>query len=286
MTNPTNQFSLTTRIFALLLLLAGVGVSGSAILAQDNTQSPQPQPSPQQTANTKQPAAMTKKRRVDYKSGKHKLVDGIHQMSGGVRFVSEDTILTTDAAGYNEKTGIASSPGKVQIEDTFNNITGNTGTAYYKTRDAKFRGNVVIIAKPRPENLSAPEGSARKQFDSPATITCESVDYNWGTRIAELTGNLKIVQKDRTVTALTAVYDGKNEIVTLQGNVVYKDSKGQNFTAQKVVMNIKEGQESFVADGVKGDFEIEDEDAPPTNSPTTPATPQPDKPITGQLEIP
>jgi lipopolysaccharide assembly outer membrane protein LptD (OstA) len=192
---------------------------------------------------------------------------GIANLKGNVHIWSEDTLLTTSLASYNERTDIASSPGPLKIEDTLNTLVGKTGTAYYRTRDAKIRGAVVITVRPRDQDKAASQDSPRRQFDSPATITCEIVDYNWGSRIAFLTGKLVIKQKDRTVTADKATYFGKEDRVVLEGNVYYVDSKGQKFKATKVTIGIKEGDEDFKAENVEGEGfvedTIEDEPAPP-----------------------
>jgi lipopolysaccharide assembly outer membrane protein LptD (OstA) len=199
----------------------------------------------------------------------------IHRFEKNVVFTSEDTRLTTDLATFSETTQIATSPGKMKIEDTNNSIVGDTGIAYYKTRDAKIRGNVTIVAKPSPEDQTAPEGSSRRQFDAPAAVTCDNVDYNWHTRIAIATGHLTMKQKDRVVTADRAVVDGRQEQVTLDGNVVFTNSKGERATSPKVVIVYKKGDEKFTATGgVKGTFSIQDEDEQaPTDAGSKPVTP-------------
>ncbi|GAB4463201.1 MAG: hypothetical protein OHK0029_31430 [Armatimonadaceae bacterium] len=240
------------------------------------------------TAAEAQPAAQTASaaasrantRKVSVRGDKYREKGGIYNLNGNVKITSEDSILTTDAAAYNKQTKIATSPGPLKIEDSLNTITGKRGTAYYTSRDAKIRENVVIVAKPRPEDRNAPPGSARREFDAPATITCDSVDYNWGTRVAVLTGNLKIVQKERTVTAKKAIYDAKTEIVKLEGDVVYVNSKnGDRFEGEKATIGVKQGEEFFEADNVKGSFTLEDEvettPPPAENSAPAPAAPKP-----------
>jgi lipopolysaccharide assembly outer membrane protein LptD (OstA) len=222
----------------------------------------------------------------------------IYTATDRLKIVAPDMTLTTDKGVWNDTTKIATSPGKMQIQDPENTLTGNTGTAYYKTKDAKIRGNVVINARPK-ANSSPPEGSPRREFNAPATITCESVDYNWRSKVAVATGNLKMVQKDRTVTADKGVFESKADRVTLEGNVVYVKTDGQRGKAKKVIIIITEGKEQFKAYGVKDVIvNVEDEEeittpgtgtppietgpggasgdpgtGPGTNPPTPPATP-------------
>jgi lipopolysaccharide assembly outer membrane protein LptD (OstA) len=196
--------------------------------------------------------------------------------SGNVEFTYEDTTLRTDAATYNEKTQVARSPGKLQIDDAQNTITGARGVAYYKTRKAEIAGNVRIVARPRPGDQSAPEGSLRREFKDPVTIICDRVDYNWRTRTATATGNLTFRQKDRTVTAERAVYEGRTEKVTLTGDVRGFD-KTDDVRADSAVVVLREGAESLELINVKGRFRIENEEegsAPPDPAaPGAPAAP-------------
>lgn len=260
----------------LLGLAAGfVFVCGSYALRA----SAQP-PAPVQTSSAAPkpaPPASGGKRRVSFfgKQQSYTEKTGIYDLRGDVWFKSEDTTLTTDYATYNKATKIASSPGPLKVVDTLNTVTGNTGTAFYNTKDIKLRGNVVIVARPRDADLTAPEGSPRRQFDAPATITCETVDYNWGTRVAFLTGGLKVVQKNRTVTADKATYDGRLERVTLEGNVYYTTTQGDKARFTKAIINMKKGEEDFHGENASGEFTTDELEDTPATPPAAPGTPAP-----------
>jgi lipopolysaccharide export system protein LptA len=172
---------------------------------------------------------------------------------------------------YNENTGVATSPGKLKVDEPDNTLTGNTGTAYYKTRDVKIRDSVVIEIRPRAKDRSAPKGSTRSNFKEPVVINCQKVDYNWRTKIAEMTGNLIFKQKERTVTADRAVYNGKTETLTLFGNVEYKSVKGDKGYGDKAVAVLRDGAEQFEVFNLKpSEFYFEDEEEK-----ETPAKPEP-----------
>ncbi len=235
-----------------------------------------------QAQNAPAPIAK-KKRKVNVKSEtyteKPTPQGNIRTLLGSVRITSEDTTLTTDKAVYNEDTGVATSPGKLQLNDQFNTLTATTGEAYYKTRDARFRGNVVIVARPRPEDQNRPKGSARRQFDAPATITSNKVNYNWRTRVAQIFDGMTIKQKDRTVIADKGTYDARSETAVLDGNVKYTKPNGDWATAKKIVMILKEGAEEFTATGtVNGSFDVPDEDEPATPTAPPTAAPPPGRP--------
>ena len=198
---------------------------------------------------------------------------------GAVIIKSDDTTLKTEQAVYNKDTEIANSPGKLQIDDPQNTVVGSTGTAFYKTRDAVISGQVTLTLRPKPEDKNAPDGSARREFKSPATITCTKLTYNWKNRIATATGNLKVRYEDRTVTAEKAVYYGADETIVLTGNVKYTRPNGDVGKASKAIAKLKEGQEAFYAEGdktapISGTFAVsgdEEEDGPAPAAPPIPS---------------
>lgn len=269
---------LSPKTISHTLLAGTLSALGIAALAWNaEAQPPRPPVSRASEApeSTARPASKPGSRKVFFVGDAYKYVEKtkIWDLTGNVKITSEDTILTTAAATYNMNTKIAASPGPLKIEDTLNTVVGKTGTAYYQTRDAKLRGAVVITVRPRDEDRNAPEGSPRRQFDAPATITCESVDYNWGSRVGILTGKLTVKQKDRTVTADKATYLGKGERILLEGNVFYTNSKGEKLQAKRALIIFKEGAEEFQAEGqIKGEMIGEDTIEDP------PASPASDKP--------
>ncbi len=238
----------------------------------------------QVTRPTAPPPTTAKKKRLIYTDGDYyrqeQTAQGtIRTLRGNVKIRSEETVLTTDLATYNEQTGVATSPGKLKVEDPDNTLIGNTGTAFYKTRDVKIRDAVTIVIKPRRKNQNAPESSSRRNFKDPVNITCTKLDYNWRTKIADMTGDLTFKQatKDltRTVTADRAIYDGNTETLTLIDNVVYTTNRNERGKARKAIAVLKEGQEEFTVikphDTV---IEIEDEEEGASPNPTpNPGTP-------------
>ena len=202
----------------------------------------------------------------------------IDTVSGNAWFRSEDSVLTTALATLNRNTKIASSPGKLKLETQDATITANTGTAFYNTKDIQARGQIVIVIRPRPQDKNAPDGSARKQFDSPATITCEKFDYNWRSRQGVLTGNLIVKQKNRTVTADKMLIDAAKEIITLIDNVKYKTTDGDDLNAIKAIIVYREGaKDPFTAFQSKGILQIDSDEETPTTPGTPTNTPAPEE---------
>ena len=232
----------------------------------------------------------------------------IHTGSEGVVIKSEDSTMKTDRAVYNETTGVATAPGRIQLDDAQNTLTGDKGVAYYKRRDAEITGNVKIVARPKPSSGAGSESRVRREFKEPVTITCDKVVYNWKTRKAVLTGNLTLKQKDRTVTATRGLYDGLLEKVELVGNIRSVRPGKEDIKVpgnSRAIAIVREGAEQFdvIADKnapagqntIQASLAIEEEEeeqggagatpppaTPPSNPPTTPPSNPPATPPPGQ----
>ena len=214
----------------------------------------------------------------------------ITTLSGNVKLLFEDTTLRTDTAAFNEKTQVATSPGALQIDDTQNTITASKGVAYYKKRLAEFTGDVRILIRPRAQDKNAPEGSLRREFKEPVTILCNLAQSNWRRKISTLTGGLTFKQKNRTLTADKAIYDGQAETLRLIGHVRGMD-KGDEIRADTALIGLKEGAEFLEISGskdqpfVQGRFRVEEDDENKPGEEETPeavpdpAAPVPDAPV-------
>jgi len=197
----------------------------------------------------------------------------VDYMTGNVSFEGKGSRLSSQYLTFNETSQIGTSPGALRLEDEQNTLTGNKGVAFYQTRDAKITGNVRIIIRPKPaDSQKAREGSARRNFKDPITITCGRVDYNWRTRKGVCTENLVLKQLDRTVTCERMVFDGRAEVVTFEGNVRFVNTKGETGQGPTATLILKEGFERFqMGKGVSGQILVEDEDeTPPPADPPLP----------------
>ena len=222
---PLSHFN-RTRVLCAFSAVAVLGVSAAGLHAQTGDKSSKGGPS--------SPGGAGKSGKIDrFVNFKAVQFSDTHTPQGeirtgwdGVIIKSEDTTLKTQQAVYNKNTDIASSPGKLQIDDPQNTVVGSTGTAFYRTRDAVITGKVTLTLRPKPEDKNAPAGSVRRDFKSPATITCTNLTYNWKTRIATATGSLTVHYEDKTVTADKAIYYGADETVEFLGNVHYTRPNG------------------------------------------------------------
>jgi lipopolysaccharide assembly outer membrane protein LptD (OstA) len=206
----------------------------------------------------------------------------IYILKGNVKMRQGDTVITADSIEYNQdaevQTAVAS--GNLKITDPKNEITGNKGTVYFREKRAVIEGTVKIVSQPKSAEASNSSG-IKANMKNPTTITCNNLEYLYKTKIAKLNGQLKIMQKDRTVTADSAVYQVKEELVTLNGNVNGKDEKNQTFSAPgEVKVSLKDGNEWVEMKNATGTFrvEIDDEDEPQPASDTKPVADAEKKP--------
>ena len=207
-------------------------------------------------------------------------------MKGNVVFEYKDTIFKSQKVLYDRPGRIASSPEPVQLDDSQNTITGDRGTAYYKLTTSKIEGNVKIIARPD-QKASASGKGIRKDFDSPVTIRCKNVTYNWKTKIAIPTGDITINfniknkkgPKEWTVTSNTMEYDGKIETVYLRGNVKGTTKDGERVNGETGTVLLKAGEEQLkltMSKNNKLNYDTVDEE--PEKKDEKAATPPPKKP--------
>lgn len=140
-------------------------------------------------------------------------------VTGDVKLVDKDIVLTTDAMSYDMKTNIGSynTPGRIVNKD--NVLTSNRGYYYEKKRELFFKDNVKLV---NPEY----------------TMTCDTLRYNTVTRISYFLGPTTIVTKENTITCRSGWFDSERDISqfskkaqirskeqTIKGDSIYYDRK-------------------------------------------------------------
>lgn len=242
---------------------------------------------------------------VTYQFGMAQWINPGHSIaaSQGVTFGQDDATLKTDAAtallDKDQNLLSAEALGPVHLFDTQDDLTGLHGTIDFTKHLATLKDNIVLRVTPGKRETTAPDGSPRKQFKDPATLTCDAMTYDYRRKIGKIPGPLTvhqvIQQKDglltRTLTADAGLYNGKLETVQLVGTVKGQDSDGNIILAdtrasgKAVVIGIKEGAEylsiPFRTDGY---FKVkpEEDDDPKSSADTTldelPPVPPAEKP--------
>jgi len=194
---------------------------------------------------------------------------GIATLKGNARLLYKETKFQSAIVTYNRKTQIGTSPGKVTVDDAQNTITANQGTANYGKKLVNLIGDVHIIARPKQDSTTAPEGSVRKEFASPVDIRGSKVDYSWKTKTAILSSDTVITFRARernwTVTADNLEYRGGEEKALLRGNLLAKSDKGEILKGKSAIVTLTDGKEAIDITGVEdgSKFKVDDEDDKP-----------------------
>lgn len=214
--------------------------------------------SAQQANNAKpaEPKYTEIKYSADASSYKWEGEDKILVLTGSVKFTQGDTIILADKVEYHESTRTANITGNLKIYDDRNTITGETGIANFKEKKCSVTGNVKVVSKPKPKTEPG-----KTVIKDEVTITCAKIDYLYKEKKAFVPSPVTIVQKTRTITADSATYIGKDEIVHLVGNVKGQDDKEKHsFSAPKVTISLRDSDQWVEAEKATGTFYIKDDD--------------------------
>lgn len=198
--------------------------------------------------------------------------------SQGVTFTQDDATFKTDAVvaqlDKDQYLVSAEAQSPVHLYDTQDDLTGLHGSIDFTKHLAKLQDNIILRVTPGKREANAPDGSPRRQFKDPATLTCSAMTYDYRRKIGKIPGPLTvhqiIQQKDgpltRTLTADAGLYNGRAETILLVGTVKGQDSDGNVIFAdtrasgKPVTIGIKEGEEYIsVPFRTDGHFKVKQE---------------------------
>lgn len=153
--------------------------------------------------------------------------------------VEKATVYQEDAT-FASDVMVIESEGKVHtftctgnpvFTDTETRITGDKVVGHTSPRWAEFNGNVKLVATPKKKDTN---GELKgKLSGEPTTITCDSLSYDYGNKLAQGRGNVVVVQKNRTLWADEGTYDQQAELVTLKGHVKMKNTGEEELKEMK-----------------------------------------------------
>lgn len=211
---------------------------------------------------------------------------GVIFLKGHVKFRHGDTLLTSDEVQYDQEMQVAVSPGPVHITDPECDISGKSGSAYFKKKLGVIEGNVVMNVRPKPEDTqSSGKESLRAKMTNPTTVTCPKIEYQYKNKVATGTGGVFFKQDKRSYSSDKVVYEVSKELLAFNGNVKGTDENDQKLSAPKATVCIKKGAEWI--DVVNGNMSfkvnVEEENTQESAKQTTTkqesgaAKPQPEK---------
>lgn len=185
-------------------------------------------------------------------------------LKGNVSIVHDNAKLMSSYVIFNQDTKIAQSPGKITVNAKETNFTADNGNANFKTKICQAFGNINGIIKK--ENIADIKNENKKkniekEITENITFSCDKAEYNYKTKILNAEGNIKLTEKDRTITCNSLKYISNEEIFYLNGNVKGEDKQGQTFDSDgEVIVSVKDGNEYIKAPKVKSVFYVEDDE--------------------------
>ena len=109
-----------------------------------------------------------------------------------------------------------------------NTTTYLSGNAYIKTDSMEIQADSIELSGEDYKNIKAEGKVIGKNIESNMEFTCDSLDYNRVTKVAQLNGNVNLDDKDNDVNAKAEIitYNQEEDIAILQMkvNLVQKDN--------------------------------------------------------------
>jgi len=159
---------------------------------------------------------------------------GVHRVTKDVRITqdNEDFILYCDDLTFFEKENAANATENPHVESRDSTIIGDKMRAEFDEKTIVISGAVTMKSHGPKDGLqsSTPGKSLRdKALHKASTLTCTRIDYNYETRQAIISGNIRMRSGDSYGTCDQIQFDEANNIVHLMGHVQFFDGRQQSF---------------------------------------------------------
>ena len=148
--------------------------------------------------------------------------------AGNVVITQEDIVLTAQEADFDVDKKIGNITGDIKLVQTDITITGETLEAYLNDKRYIFQEKVILIQERKDKEEKADN----------ITWNCNNLDILTDTQDLTATGEVKIFKKDYTITAEKAVYNDKEQKITLAGKVRIEEEVGRWISGDKAVFYI------------------------------------------------
>jgi len=165
---------------------------------------------------------------------------------GNVIITQEDITLTAQEADFDVDKKIGQIKGDIKLVQTDITITGETLEAYLNDKRYIFQEKVILVQ----------ERKDKEEKEDNITWNCSNLEIFTDTQDLTATGEVKILKKDYTITAEKAVYNDKEQKITLTGKVRIEEEAGRWITGDKAVFYIDSERlevEGNVRSGIKLD---------------------------------
>ena len=165
---------------------------------------------------------------------------------GNVIIIQEDITLTAQGADFDVDKKIGQIKGAIKLVQSDITITGETLEAFLNDKKYIFQEKVILIQ----------ERKDKEDKEDNITWNCNNLEIFTETKDLTATGEVKILKKDYTITAEVAVYNDKEQKITLTGKVRIDEEGGRWITGEKAVFYIDSERlevEGNVRSGIKLD---------------------------------
>jgi len=165
---------------------------------------------------------------------------------GNVIITQEDITLTAQEADFDVDKKIGQIKGDIKLVQSDITITGENLEAYLNDKRYIFQEKVILVQ----------ERKDKEEKEDNITWNCNNLEIFTDTQDLTATGEVKILKKDYTITAEKAIYNDKEQKITLTGKVRIEEESGRWITGDKAVFYIDSERlevEGNVRSGIKLD---------------------------------
>jgi len=165
---------------------------------------------------------------------------------GNVIIIQEDITLTAQGADFDVDKKIGQIKGDIKLVQSDITITGETLEAFLNDKKYIFQEKIILVQ----------ERKDKEDKEDNITWNCNNLEIFTDTQDLTAAGEVKIFKKDYTITAGVAVYNDKDQKITLTGKVRIDEEGGRWITGEKAVFYIDSERlevEGNVRSGIKLD---------------------------------
>jgi lipopolysaccharide assembly outer membrane protein LptD (OstA) len=165
---------------------------------------------------------------------------------GNVIITQEDITLTAQEADFDVDKKIGKIKGNIKLVQSDITITGETLEAFLNDKRYIFQEKVILVQ----------ERIDKEEKEDNIIWNCNNLEIFTDTQDLTATGEVKILKKDYTITAGEAVYNDKEQKITLTGIVRIEEEAGRWINGDKAVFYIDSERlevEGNVRSGIKLD---------------------------------
>ena len=165
---------------------------------------------------------------------------------GNVVITQEDITLTAQEADFDVDKKIGQIKGDIKLVQSDITITGETLEAFLNDKKYIFQEKVILVQ----------ERKDKEDKEDNIIWNCNNLEIFTETKDLTATGEVKILKKDYTITAEKAIYNDKEQKITLVGKVRIEEEGGRWITGDKAIFYIDSERlevEGNVRSGIKLD---------------------------------